>query len=92
MEIEWEYRVTQAFKGYDELKGVGAKAAQAFAANPTLRPIDFLGMIQELDGIPVDIQAIWMGRTAHGTLKKVEQTTLDPNHFIVPADFAPARQ
>ena len=92
MEIEWEYWVTQAFKGYDELKAVGAKAAQTFADNPNLRPIDFVGMIQELDGVPVSTESMWMGRTAHGTLKKVEQTTLDPNYFIVPADYAPARQ
>ncbi|MHC1729686.1 MAG: DUF4412 domain-containing protein [Syntrophobacteraceae bacterium] len=86
--VQGEYWVSKDVKGYEELRVVGAKLAAALDKNPMLRQMNVAGMIEKLDGFPVQTTNKVMGGTIVSTLKKVEQKSLDPALFVVPKDYA----
>ena len=87
-----EYWVTNKFKGYDELKTIGQKTGKLLANNPTMKQMNVAGMIQELDGLPVQTITEIMGGTVTTTVKKIEQKKLDASLFKVPSGYQPAKE
>lgn len=86
--VQGEYWVSKDVKGYEELRAIGAKLAAIMDKNPMLRQMNVAGMIEKLDGFPVQTTNKVMGGTIVSTLKKVEQKSLDPSLFVVPKDYA----
>jgi len=90
--IQGEYWVSKDVAGYGELKAVSAKLGAVLEKNPILRQINVAGMVEKLDGFPVQTTNRVMGGTIVSTLKKVEQRSLDPELFKVPKDYTLAQQ
>ena len=85
--VHGEYWVSKDVKGYQELIAVAAKLGKAVQNNPMLRHMNIAGMVEKLDGFPVQTTSQMMGGTVVNTLKKVEQQKLDPQLFQVPEDY-----
>ena len=87
MMVKTEYWTSKQVKGYQELKEASKKMQQAFAQNPILKNTNIMGMMDSLDGFPVEIVNHMMGGSSVTTLKKVEQKKLSPSLFKVPAGY-----
>jgi len=85
--IQGEYWVSKEVAGYQELMKVSAKLGAILEKNPMLRQINVAGMVEKLDGFPVQTTNRMMNGTMVSTLKKVEQKSLDPELFKVPKDY-----
>ncbi len=86
-----EYWVSKDVKGYQELKALGARVGSVMEKNPMLRQTNIAGMVEKLDGFPVQTVNHIMGGTVVSTLKKVEQKSVDPALFRVPKDYTLTR-
>ena len=87
MMVKTEYWTSQDVEGYEELKAVSKKMRTAFAENPVFKNTNIMGMMDSLDGFPVQIINHMMGGTSTTTLKKVEQKDLPKTLFQVPEDY-----
>ena len=91
MTMKSEFWVSKDVKGYEEMKSMGAKMSAAMDKNPMLAQMDISGMINKLDGFPVQITNHIMNGTSVTTLKTIQQKKLDPELFKVPTDFTPKK-
>ncbi len=82
------YWVSKEVRGYKELKAITAKLAAISEKNPMFQQMNAAGMLEKLDGFPVQTENDVMGGKIISTLKKVEQKRLDPALFRVPKDYA----
>ncbi|RJQ69219.1 MAG: DUF4412 domain-containing protein [Desulfobacteraceae bacterium] len=82
-----DYWVTKDFQGYDEMKAIGEKTSKLFMDNPMLSQMNIMGMMKDLDGLPVQTHSRMMGGTITATVKKIEHKKLDPSLFQVPAGY-----
>ncbi len=84
---EGEYWVSKDVKGLQELKTLSAKMASAMKNNPMYKQPGFAELSEKLDGFPVYTVRHIMGGTIQATLKNIEQKSLDPALFKVPAEY-----
>ncbi|GLI35464.1 DUF4412 domain-containing protein [Desulforhabdus amnigena] len=82
-----EYWLSKDVKGYDELKRIGAKMAMSFEANPVLKQMNIAGIMDKLDGFPVQIITHAGRGTMTSTLIKIEQKPLPAELFQVPKGY-----
>ncbi len=75
-------------KGFKELKAIGARLGSVLEQHPMMRQMNIAGMVEKLDGFPVQITNRILGGTVVSTLKKVEQKPLDAELFRIPKDYA----
>jgi len=87
MMMQSEYWTSKDVKGYGEIATVSKKMQKAFQDNPVLKNMDVLGMMDSLDGFPVQIVSKMMGGTSTTTLKKIETKRLSKDLFEVPKDY-----
>jgi len=99
MMVNTEYWISDQVKGYKEINTVSKKMKEAFKENPILKNMDILGMMDSLDGFPVQIVNKMMGGSSTTTLKKIEKKPLPKKLFEIPEDYklvmkpkAPARK
>jgi hypothetical protein len=85
--VQGEYWASKDVKGYQELREAGVKFGTLLEKNPMLRQMNVAGLVEKLDGFPVQVTNHVMGGTIVSTLKKVEQKPLDPELFKVPKDY-----
>ena len=89
MKAQSEYWVTKDVKGYAEFNAIRANLADLSKKNPNLMGMGFVGMIDVLDGFPVQEVTPVLGGTLTTTLLKIEQKKLAPELFQVPKDYKP---
>lgn len=87
MMAQSDYWATKEFKGYDEMKEIGEKAAKIFEANPMMKQMNIMGLMKELDGFPIKTATQVMGGSITTIVKKIEQKKLDKDLFKVPAGY-----
>ncbi len=87
MMVNSDYWATKDFKGYDEMKAVGEKAAKLFENNPTMKQMNVMALMKELDGFPIKTSSQVMGGSVVTLVKKIEQKKLDKDLFKVPAGY-----
>lgn len=87
MMVSSEYWTSDEVKGYEEVAAAGKKMQKAFEGNPILKKANVLGMMDAMDGFPVQIVNRMMGGTSTTTLKKIEQKTLPGSLFEVPEGY-----
>jgi hypothetical protein len=87
MMAQSDYWATKEFKGYDEMKEIGEKAAKIFEANPMMKQMNIMGLMKELDGFPIKTATQVMGGSITTLVKKIEQKKLDKDIFKVPAGY-----
>jgi hypothetical protein len=85
--VQGEYWASKDVTGYQELRTVSTKLGALLDKNPMLRQMNVAGMVEKLDGFPVQTTNHVMGGTIVSTLIKVEQKPLDPALFKVPGDY-----
>jgi len=86
-----EYWVTKEFEGYDEMKVIGEKSARLFANNPMMKQMNISGMLNSLDGYPVQTITQMMGGSIQTTLIKMERKKIDRALFAIPAGYTRAK-
>ncbi|MCE5336526.1 MAG: DUF4412 domain-containing protein [Desulfobacteraceae bacterium] len=86
--VQGEYWVSQEVKGFRELKAIGARVGSLLENHPVMRQMNVAGLVDKLDGFPVQTTNHIMGGTVVSTLKRVEQKPLDPQLFKVPKGYA----
>ncbi len=82
-----DYWATKDFKGYDEMKTVGEKAAKLFENNPMMKQMNVMGLMKDLDGFPIKTSSQVMGGSVVTLVKKIEQKKLEKDLFKVPAGY-----
>jgi hypothetical protein len=82
-----DYWLSQEVKEYAEMKAISSKMIEAFARNPMLKQMNIMGMINQLDGFPVQTVIQVMDGTITNTLKRIEKTTVNQSLFKVPAGY-----
>ncbi|GBC62935.1 hypothetical protein DENIS_3919 [Desulfonema ishimotonii] len=82
-----EYWVSQEVPGYEQLREIGKKMQEFLEKNPMLRQMNVAGMMEQLNGFPVQTVMETMGMTTVTTLKRIEEKVLDKNLFKVPAGY-----
>ncbi len=87
MMVNTEYWTSKEVKGYEVVAAAGKKMQKAFEGNPILKNANILGMMDSLEGFPVQIVNRMMGGTSTTTLKKIEQKTLPRSLFEIPKDY-----
>ena len=87
MMVNTEYWISKDVKGYKELKEIGQRMKKAFRENPILKNTNLLGMMDSLEGFPVQITNKMMGGTSTTTVSKVEQKPLPADLFEIPQDY-----
>jgi hypothetical protein len=87
MMVNSEYWLSKDVKGYEELKAIGAKMAKSFEKNPMLKQMNIAGMMDKLDGFPVQTVSQVMRGTITNTLVKIEKKSLGDDLFKVPAGY-----
>lgn len=86
--VQGEYWVSRDVKGFKELKAIGARLGSVLEQHPMMRQMNIAGMVEKLDGFPVQITNRILGGTVVSTLKKVEQKPLNAELFRIPKDYA----
>jgi hypothetical protein len=87
MMVNSEYWVSKDVKGYEELKAIGQKMTKSFDKNPMLKQMNIAGMMDKIDGFPVQTVSQIMGGTITTTLLKIEKKSLNDDLFKVPAGY-----
>jgi hypothetical protein len=83
-----DYWLSKEVKEYEELKAISAKMIEIFARNPILKQMNIMGMMDKLDGFPVQmIINVMGGGSITTTLKHIEKTTVDKNLFKTPEEY-----
>jgi hypothetical protein len=82
-----DYWLSKEVKEYAEMKAISSKMIEAFARNPMLKQMNIMGMIDQLDGFPVQTVIQMMGGAITNTLKRIEKTTVDQSLFKVPVGY-----
>ena len=82
-----EYWLSKDVKEYEELKTISAKMMAIFERNPMLKQMNMMGMMDKLDGFPVQMVLHVMKGTITTTLKRIEKTTVENNLFKVPEGY-----
>ncbi len=83
-----QYWVSKDVKEYNELKAIYNKIAKIFQENPLMKRMNILGMMDKLDGFPVQAVMNMMGGTITTTLKNIKKKSLSKNLFKVPKGYA----
>jgi len=81
------YWVSKDIKGYDNLRRVTLNMAKAFEKNPMMKQMNILGMMDRIDGFPVETVMNVMGGKVTTTLKTIEEKSLDRTLFEIPAGY-----
>lgn len=99
MMMKSDYWLSKSVPGYAEIKEIGRKMKSLFENNPMMKQMNVAGMMDKLDGFPVQTVMHVMNGTITTTLKKIETQSLDPSLFQVPTGYtlseegmAPARR
>jgi len=87
MMMQSEYWLSKAVPGYAEIKEIGKKMKSLFEGNPMVQQMNIAGMMDKLDGFPVQTVMHMMNGTITTTLKTIETKSLDPSLFKVPAGY-----
>jgi hypothetical protein len=87
-----DYWATKDFKGYDEMKTVGEKAAKLFENNPMMKQMNVTGLMKDLDGFPIKTSSQVMGGSVVTLVKKIEQKKLEKTLFKVPAGYKQVKE
>jgi hypothetical protein len=87
MMVSTEYWTSKDVKGYKEITAVSKKMKKAFEDNPILKNLDLMGIMDSLEGFPVQIVNKMMGGTSTTTLKKIEKKPLPKQIFEIPEDY-----
>jgi len=87
MSMKSEYWVAKDVAGYEELKAIGERMAKSFEANPMLRQMNTTGIMNKVQGFPVQVVNHVMGGQTIRTLKKIEKENLSEDLFKVPGDY-----
>ena len=87
MGMSSEYWVSKDVEGYDDLEKMGSKMAQIAEKNPMLQNINVAGMVEKIDGFPVQMVMNVMGGKMVTTLKEMEKRSLDKKLFTVPKGY-----
>ena len=87
MMMQSEYWLSKAVPGYAEIKEIGKKMKSLFESNPMVQQMNIAGMMDKLDGFPVQTVMHMMNGTMTTTLKRIETKPLDPSLFKVPAGY-----
>ncbi len=82
-----EYWVSKDVKGLDEFKGMNKKMEKIAEKSPMLKRMNMAGMMNKLDGFPVQTVMNIMGINTITTLKTIEKKSLDKELFKVPKDY-----
>ncbi|MEW6260231.1 MAG: DUF4412 domain-containing protein [Thermodesulfobacteriota bacterium] len=92
MMMQSEYWLSKAVPGYSEMKEIGKKMRSLFESNPMMRQMNIAGMMDKLDGFPVQTVMHMMNGTITTTLKTIETKSLDASLFKVPAGYTLSQQ
>lgn len=87
MMMQSEYWLSKAVPGYAQMKEIGKKMKSLFESNPMMRQMNIAGMMDKLDGFPVQTVMHMMNGTITSTLKTIETKSLDPSLFKVPSGY-----
>lgn len=87
MMMQSEYWLSKAVPGYAEMKEIGKKMKSLFESNPMMQQMNIAGMMDKLDGFPVQTVMHMMNGTITTTLKSIETKSLDASLFKVPAGY-----
>jgi hypothetical protein len=87
MGMNTDYWVSKDVKGYKELKKMGARMAEVAAKNPMLQNMNIAGMVEKIDGFPVQMVMNVMGGKMVTTLKEIEEKSLNKKLFSVPKGY-----
>lgn len=87
MMMNSEYWLSKSVPGYPEIKAIGQKMKSLFENNPMMKQMNVAGMMDKLDGFPVQTVMHVMNGTVITTLKSIETKKLDHALFKVPAGY-----
>jgi hypothetical protein len=88
MGMTHDYWLSKEVEEYEELKAISTKMMMIFEKNPMLKQANIMGMMDQLDGFPIQmIINVMGGGTITTTLKKIEKMSLDKNLFNVPEGY-----
>ena len=87
MSMKSDYWVTRDVEGYDELKAIGARMAKSFEANPILSQTSAMGIMNKVEGFPIQVVNQMMGGQTIRTVKKIEKKNLGEDLFKVPEGY-----
>ena len=87
MMVESEYWVSKDVPGYQELKRISGQVADKLKGNPMLAQMTQAGMLNKLDGFPVQVVTHAQQRTVTTTLQKIEEKSLSSDLFQVPSGY-----
>ncbi|OEU77644.1 MAG: hypothetical protein BA872_08760 [Desulfobacterales bacterium C00003060] len=82
-----EYWLSKDVKEYEEFKAMSNKMASAFEKNPMLKQMNVAGMMDKLDGFPVQMVMNMMGGTTTTTLKNIKEQSLSKDLFGAPKGY-----
>ncbi|WP_169728901.1 DUF4412 domain-containing protein [Desulfatirhabdium butyrativorans] len=87
MMMNSDYWLSKSVPGYSEIKAIGQKMKSLFENNPMMKQMNVAGMVDKLDGFPVQTVMHVMNGTVITTLKTIETKKLDPSLFKIPAGY-----
>lgn len=87
MGADSEYWVSKDVKGYKEFRAMNEKMEKMAEKSPMLKQMNMAGMMNKLDGFPVQTVVTAMGVKTTTTLKSIEKKSLNKNLFKVPKDY-----
>ncbi|MCP4350731.1 MAG: DUF4412 domain-containing protein [Desulfobacterales bacterium] len=82
-----EYWISKDVKGLDEFKAMNKKMEKIAEKSPMLKKMNMAGMMNKLDGFPVQTVMSIMGMSTITTLKTIEKKSLDKELFKVPNGY-----
>jgi hypothetical protein len=87
MSMKSEYWVTKDVEVYDELKAIWARLAKSFEANPMLSQMNVMGVMNKMQGFPIQTVTQVMGGQTISTVKKIEKKNPSEDLFKVPQGY-----
>ena len=87
MMMKSEYWVSKDVKAYKEFRVLSEKMAKMFENNPMLKQMNIMGIMENIDGFPVQTVVEMMGGSITSTLIKAEKKDVSKDVFEVPKDY-----
>lgn len=84
---ETEFWVSKDVKGADELMKISKKLAKSFENNPIMSQMSNIGMINKMDGFPVQTITKIMGGSSTTTLTSIKKKSVNKDLLTVPAGY-----
>ena len=82
-----EYWLSKDVVGYKELRMIADKMANVFEKDPVLKHLNIAGVVDKLDGFPVQMVIKATRGTTTITLKSIKKKPLSKNLFKVPEGY-----